>query len=144
MVRRTKSCDGHHDGAASRTLPLCEFETMPVPNPDKPSSGEPTPDEIVCTTCGACCATSANWPRFSLETDAALALIPEALVAPGLGGMRCTGDRCDALRGIVGQQTSCTIYACRPIVCRDCSIGDPECVLARKRHRLPPLPADGG
>lgn len=98
-----------------------------------------TPDEIVCMACGACCATSANWPRFSLESDEALALIPEALVAPGLGGMRCTGDRCDALRGVVGQETSCAIYDRRPIVCRDCRIGDPECVLARKRHRLPPL-----
>ena len=87
------------------------------------------------------CATSANWPRFSLESEEALALIPERLVKPSLSGMRCTGDRCDALRGEVVKQTSCTIYEVRPIVCRDCRIGDPECLLARARHRLPPLPA---
>ena len=95
--------------------------------------------ESICKSCGACCATSANWPRFSLETDEALALIPEALVSPGLGGMRCTGDRCNALHGVVGRRTSCSIYDVRPIVCRDCRIGDPECLLARARHRLPPL-----
>src|SRR5690349_28039 len=33
-----------------------------------------------CQACGACCATSANWPRFSTEDDAALDLIPAEFV----------------------------------------------------------------
>ena len=36
--------------------------------------------EDICQGCGACCATSANWPRFSTEEDAALDLIPAELV----------------------------------------------------------------
>ncbi len=50
-----------------------------------------------CTTCGACCSYSAEWPRFSTEDDEALARIPEALVAENLSGMRCDGERCMAL-----------------------------------------------
>ena len=53
----------------------------------------------LCQSCGACCATSADWPRFSLESDEALALIPAALVDDSQGKMRCLGDRCAALTG---------------------------------------------
>ncbi len=95
----------------------------------------PFPDDL-CQSCGACCATSAAWPRFSLETDDALALIPDALVAEGGSGMRCEGDRCAALQGVVGEATACGIYAARPQVCRDCEPGDPECLIARGRHGL--------
>jgi hypothetical protein len=99
----------------------------------------------LCRSCGACCATSADWPRFSLESDEALALIPAALVSPDGSGMRCDGDRCAALLGEVGRETGCGIYAVRPDVCRTCEPGDPECVEARLRHGLPldvlPAPA---
>jgi len=30
----------------------------------------PASNEAVCRTCGACCAYSATWPRFGLETEA--------------------------------------------------------------------------
>jgi Fe-S-cluster containining protein len=93
----------------------------------------------LCQACGACCATSASWPRFTLECDEALAQIPEALVAADLSGMRCDGDRCAALRGEVGRAAACGIYEARPDVCRDCMPGDPECLLARERHGLAPL-----
>jgi uncharacterized protein len=89
-----------------------------------------------CQSCGACCAYSAEWPRFSLEDDAALARIPEAMVNDQGGGMRCDGDRCTALSGEIGKSTTCTIYAVRPDVCRACMPGDPECVTARARHGL--------
>jgi Fe-S-cluster containining protein len=92
-----------------------------------------------CQSCGACCAYSANWPRFSTEDDNALALIPVALVNAAQSGMRCDGDRCAALDGEVGKATRCTIYAVRPEVCRTCEPGDAECNMARRRHRLPPL-----
>jgi uncharacterized protein len=100
-------------------------------------------DEIahLCQSCGACCAYSANWPRFSTEDDAALDLIPPDLVNAAETGMRCEGDRCAALAGKVGLATSCTIYEVRPEVCRTCLPGDVECNMARKRHGLPRLPA---
>jgi uncharacterized protein len=95
-----------------------------------------------CQACGACCAYSANWPRFTIEEDAALDLIPAELVNDRLSGMRCEGDRCAALKGKVGSATACTIYAIRPEVCRTCMPGDPECAMARKKHGLPALSPD--
>ena len=90
----------------------------------------------VCQACGACCSFSAEWPRFSLESDAALDLIPPEFVDDGQGRMRCHGDRCSALAGEVGVSTSCRIYAARPDVCRACLPGDEECQRARRRFNL--------
>jgi len=95
--------------------------------------------ENPCVSCGACCAYSENWPRFSTEDDAALELIPAVLVNTRQSGMRCEGDRCAALSGKVGVATSCTIYAVRPDVCRTCMPGDVECTIARKKFGLPAL-----
>ena len=92
-----------------------------------------------CQSCGACCATSAEWPRFSTESDAEIARIPEILIAENLSGMRCAGDRCLALEGTVGTATRCTIYAIRPEVCRACVPGDDACRMAREKHRLAPV-----
>lgn len=89
------------------------------------------PADFDCQSCGACCTYSSTWPRFSLETDDALSLIPEAYVAADESGMRCDGDRCTALKGTVGTFTACLIHPVRPQVCRDCMPGDPECLLAR-------------
>ena len=103
--------------------------------------------ESPCQACGACCSYSANWPRFTIEDDAALDLIPEKFVNERLSGMRCDGDRCSALSGKVGEATACLIYAVRPDVCRTCMPGDVECAMARKRHGLPVLdvvPANAG
>jgi Fe-S-cluster containining protein len=104
--------------------------------------GETSP----CQACGACCAYSRNWPRFTVEDDAALDLIPAELVNDRLSGMRCDGERCSALSGRIGVATSCVIYAVRPEVCRSCMPGDPECAMARRRYGLPPLvvPAKAG
>ena len=96
-------------------------------------------DENLCQGCGACCAYSQNWPRFSTEDDAALELIPAALVNARGSGMRCDGDRCAALTGKVGEATSCSIYAVRPEVCRTCMPGDAECAMARRKFGLPAL-----
>jgi Fe-S-cluster containining protein len=95
--------------------------------------------EALCQSCGACCAYSPDWPRFSLESDAALALIPPAYVDDARGRMRCAGDRCTALTGKVGVAVSCAVYAVRPLVCGECQPGDPECQTARRRHGLPPV-----
>ena len=90
----------------------------------------------LCQSCGACCAYSAEWPRFSLEDDAQLALIPSTYVDDARGRMRCTGDRCSALAGEVGVATSCSVYAVRPDVCRACLPGDNACRTARARFGL--------
>jgi Fe-S-cluster containining protein len=95
--------------------------------------------ESPCQACGACCAYSQNWPRFSIEDDTALALIPAQFVNERQSGMRCDGDRCSALSGRIGVATSCMVYAVRPEVCRTCMPGDAECGMARRRHGLPPL-----
>jgi len=96
-----------------------------------------TRDETLrCQACGACCAFSAEWPRFSLESDADLDRIPRAFVDDARGRMRCVGDRCSALAGEVGMATSCTIYAVRPEVCRACLPGDDACRIARERFGL--------
>ncbi|MGE7371274.1 YkgJ family cysteine cluster protein [Neorhizobium sp. NPDC001467] len=89
-----------------------------------------------CQACGACCSYSAEWPRFTLETDEALERIPEQFVAPNGSGMRCEGERCSALAGQVGVGASCTIYAVRPDVCRACMPGDDECRIARAAFGL--------
>jgi uncharacterized protein len=98
-----------------------------------------TDTENPCRTCGACCAYSANWPRFTIEDDAALDLIPAKYVNERQSGMRCDGERCSALSGDVGIATSCAIYAVRPEVCRTCLPGDVECNMARRRHGLPAI-----
>ncbi|WP_192246221.1 YkgJ family cysteine cluster protein [Mesorhizobium silamurunense] len=84
-----------------------------------------------CQSCGACCAYSADWPRFSTEEDAELDRIPEALIAANQSGMRCEGNRCSALRGEVGKGTACAIYDVRPHVCRACMPGGDDCLMAR-------------
>jgi hypothetical protein len=89
-----------------------------------------------CRACGACCAYSHEWPRFTLEDDAALARIPAAYADDGASGMRCDGDRCSALVGAVGVATACAIYLVRPDVCHACQPGDDECRTARARHGL--------
>ena len=94
---------------------------------------------ICCQSCGACCAYSANWPRFSTETDDALGMIPERFVNDRMSGMRCDGDRCVALQGKIGAATACGIYALRPEVCRTCMPGDAECTMARRKFGLPAI-----
>ncbi|WP_374310650.1 YkgJ family cysteine cluster protein [Dongia sp.] len=92
-----------------------------------------------CQSCGACCAYDASWPRFSLEAEEDLALIPENLVAADKSGMRWDGHRCAALSGEIGRHVGCTIYGLRPDVCRACQPGDPECNIARARYGFAPL-----
>lgn len=95
-----------------------------------------------CVRCGACCSYSAEWPRFTLESDEELARIPDALVDPGLGRMRAEGERCAALKGTVADRVACSIYEVRPHVCRACQVGDDACTVARASHGLAPLPFD--
>ncbi len=92
-----------------------------------------------CSTCGACCAYSREWPRFSTEDEAALARIPTRYADHDRGRMRCAGERCTALTGTVGVSTFCEVYSVRPEVCRACQPGDDACGLARTWFGLAPL-----
>ncbi|MBM85634.1 MAG: zinc/iron-chelating domain-containing protein [Rhodospirillaceae bacterium] len=92
--------------------------------------------ELNCRYCGACCAFSENWPRFTLEDNAAIENIPWELVNEQETGMRCYKDRCAALEGKIGTLTSCSIHPNRPIVCRDCKPGEETCLIARRRFGL--------
>lgn len=104
----------------------------------RPTASEPVSP---CTSCGACCAYDAAWPRFWTDSDEAIAHIPPNLIAEDGSGMACDGDRCQALVGIVGEVTRCSIYAVRPEVCRACQPGDEACNMARERYGLPPINA---
>lgn len=95
-----------------------------------PGSGSP------CQSCGACCAYSRDWPRFTTESDEEIELIPKAFVDQGLSRMRSVGERCSALAGQVGLATSCTLYNVRPHVCRACEPGDDACLTARAYYGL--------
>ncbi|TNC07250.1 YkgJ family cysteine cluster protein [Methylobacterium terricola] len=103
-----------------------------------PTSQAPAdPATFSCQACGACCAYSAEWPRFSTEDDADIARIPVSYVDDPAGRMRCEGERCSALDGRIGERVACKVYAVRPEVCRTCEPGDPECLIARRHHGLP-------
>ncbi|MSP47894.1 MAG: YkgJ family cysteine cluster protein [Alphaproteobacteria bacterium] len=102
-------------------------------------TGAAPPDEVTrydCQSCGACCSYSRDWPRLTLEDDAAIARISAEFRDDDSGRMRCEGDRCAALVGTVGVSTSCAIYAVRPEVCRACLPGDDACRIARERFGL--------
>lgn len=118
---------------------------MPRARPGKGDSALAPSSEIVapagdtsalCQACGACCAYSRSWPRFTLEEDADIDRIPVAYISDDLAGMRCIGDRCSALAGEIGVATSCTVYSIRPEVCRACQPGDDACQMARQRFGL--------
>jgi uncharacterized protein len=99
-------------------------------------TGPPFEAAFNCQECGACCSYSSEWPRFSLEDDAALEGIPRRFVDDERGRMRCDGDRCTALVGQIGVSTACAVYAVRPDVSRTCLPGDDECRMARSRFNL--------
>lgn len=109
---------------------------------------------MACTTCGACCAAfrvDFDQAELAGEPLAWEGGVPRDLVMPLVGrlfrlrGTDAAPPRCVALRGEIGQQVACAIYAQRPGPCREFGplagfgIGDPACNRARRRHGLPPL-----
>jgi Fe-S-cluster containining protein len=95
----------------------------------------------ICQSCGACCAYSRDWPRFTTESDAEIGRIADTYIRDDSVGLSCDGDRCSALMGAVGTSTSCAIYAVRPDVCRACEPGDEACTMARLKFGLEATPA---
>jgi uncharacterized protein len=99
----------------------------------------------ICQSCGACCASfrvSFHWS----EADAALGgTVPPDRVEPVdfhfvcMRGTSRQGGRCEALQGTIGQNVSCSIYACRSSTCREFGDEPERCDAARAHHGLPPL-----
>jgi len=99
--------------------------------------------ESVCLACGACCAAL----RVSFPEGDGLRVPTELTVVttPGHQRMRRQpSGACTALRGTVGQGTTCAIYAQRPEPCRAFEPSTPEvpnpyCDEARATFGLPPV-----
>ncbi|MFC0676369.1 YkgJ family cysteine cluster protein [Lysobacter korlensis] len=104
-----------------------------------------------CLSCGACCAAyrvvlhwSETDPSLELHTPAELTepLDPHRVV---MRGTYSAPVRCQALRGVVGRDAHCGIYAQRPSPCRDLQPAwlhgeaSPQCDRARQAHGLAPL-----
>ncbi len=99
----------------------------------------------LCMRCGACCASyrvSFYWAEADPEAGGG---VPPALVEPlpphlvCMKGTRNLPCRCVALRGEVGAEVFCTIYAGRPSPCREFGGALDRCDAARALHGLPPL-----
>ena len=88
-----------------------------------------------CLTCGACCAHSESWPAFIGEGDGGG--IPEDLIDIEHGRMLCHGRRCAALAGEIGIRAQCSVYANRPLVCREFQAGSEDCKMVRRSFNLP-------
>ncbi len=76
-----------------------------------------------CLSCGACCAffrVSFHWTETAAESHG----VPIALTKPisqymnAMDGTDQLKPICVALRGVVGESTSCSIYEKRPNCCR--------------------------
>ncbi|MBG6083168.1 YkgJ family cysteine cluster protein [Rubrivivax gelatinosus] len=93
-----------------------------------------------CVSCGACCAYSYDWPEFEEEDD--LDGVPVEMCDCDHGRMKCVGDRCVALEGVIGQAVRCAIYAGRPNVCRRFLPGTDACTQVRAYFKLPALAAE--
>ncbi|MGQ9367418.1 YkgJ family cysteine cluster protein [Azospirillum sp. ST 5-10] len=93
------------------------------------ADGDAVPD---CEACGACCAYSWEWPAFIGPHDGDG--IPDHLTEAGR--MRCDGDRCAALAGVIGEGVWCRVYADRPLVCREFTAGSDACRAVRRHFSL--------
>ena len=105
-----------------------------------------------CQRCGACCATYLVAFHWSEAEDSPVLDARAEQLDPHRLAMRGTYSRtprCVALRGDIGGDNACSIYAERPSPCRELVPAwehgqpSPQCDRARTRHGLAPLqPAD--
>jgi Fe-S-cluster containining protein len=87
-----------------------------------------------CLACGACCAYLDSWPVFIGDGDGAG--IPDELIDFEHQRMLCHGNRCAALVGELGNRAACSVYAQRPLVCREFQAGSEDCVMVRRSFNL--------
>jgi Fe-S-cluster containining protein len=62
--------------------------------------------------------------------------IPEELIDLDNERMLCHGKRCAALVGSIGTRAVCSVYASRPLVCREFQQGSEDCIMVRRSFRL--------
>ena len=91
--------------------------------------------QLDCQSCGACCCFKWSWPVLKRDRSDAANIQPE-LQHPTLPLMRTSNDRCVAMRGTVGVQTSCSIYTDRPSACRKFQPGSALCLEARAKYKI--------
>lgn len=87
-----------------------------------------------CVACGGCCAWSETWPVLMGDGDGAG--IPDDLIDFEHWRMQSWGHRCAALEGELGCRVGCTVYANRPLVCREFQAGSEDCHMVRRALRL--------
>lgn len=95
--------------------------------PPKTRKRRQTPD---CVSCGGCCAWSETWPVFIGDGDGQG--IPEDVIDFEHRRMLSHGNRCAALEGQLGRRVSCSVYANRPLVCREFQAGSEDCLMVRE------------
>ena len=112
------------------------------------------PLALDCEACGACCCNSepnrshAFRDYVEVSADDALwkhqdRLFDLAVLNPaGETHLKLVGreQRCVALAGRVGEKVGCTVYALRPMPCRDLAAGSVECLERRREKKLPIAP----
>jgi hypothetical protein len=101
-----------------------------------------SPSDHPCLDCGACCATfrvSFYWAEADhLGLPAHLTDQVNAWFGC-MSGTNQPSPRCVALRGNIGEQVMCSVYAQRPSPCHALQPGEEKCNRARAQHGLPPL-----
>ncbi|MDD3618804.1 MAG: YkgJ family cysteine cluster protein [Desulfobulbaceae bacterium] len=107
-----------------------------------------------CIACGACCAffrASFYWAESDLATPGGVPhMLTDHLQTHYLvmKGTNCSDPRCIALKGVIGDNVYCAIYARRASVCRNFipsfenGQANERCDRARARWGLPPLDSD--
>jgi Fe-S-cluster containining protein len=105
------------------------------------------PDDYDCTKCGACCVADYDSPDYVhlldqdlerlTDTEREQLVYVEQTFGQPQSSMKTCYDarencRCIALKGVVGEQVSCSIYERRPNVCRNFTAGDSICDYARQ------------
>lgn len=110
--------------------------------------------QMVCQTCGACCAAyrvdfhpaELAGGAFAWEGGVPVALtVPLTHQLVRMQGTDAAPPRCVALEGEIGVAVRCTLYAQRPSPCRefnpyaDLGMTDDACARARQKHGLPPV-----
>jgi Fe-S-cluster containining protein len=84
-----------------------------------------------CLVCGGCCAWSETWPVLMGERDGEG--IPDDLIDFENRRMQSWGHRCAALEGEIGVCVGCSVYATRPLVCREFQAGSADCLMVRRK-----------
>lgn len=102
-----------------------------------------------CQTCGACCCNTdenraENYPWYvQVEAGNRMLARPDlvdryvAFDSEDMPHMRLMQDgRCAALKGKLGRDVHCAVYAHRPRGCRSVQPGDEDCLRARKERGI--------